>query len=107
MAREDLREMDAALEEILVCGNLDHDQQELVERSLDQGYLMLDSSEKAMIRRLLNARSSGSNRPGQGMTVLQRWRARRDQTRDQIIASQSDSQTGNATAKSGRKRAGS
>ena len=77
MKRDDLLQMDFALEEMLICGNLDRKQQALIERCLDQGYLMLSSSEKSMVRRLLNARSSGSKTPGSSPSPLQRWRQRR------------------------------
>ena len=77
MNQDELQEMDYALEEMLVCGNLGVDQQALVERCLDQGYLMLDREDKSMIRRLLNARSSNSKAPGSPSSPLQRWRQRR------------------------------
>ncbi|MGJ8670776.1 MAG: hypothetical protein ACSHXK_14900 [Oceanococcus sp.] len=79
MNKGELQEMDFALEEMLVCGNLDLEQQSLIERCLDQGYLMLNSTEKSMVRRLLNAQSSGSKTPGSAASPLQRWRQRRSQ----------------------------
>lgn len=89
MTQDDLRQMDSALEQLLVCGGLEYDQQELVERCLDQGYLMLDSSEKSMVRRLLNAQSSHSKRPRahtHASSPLQRWRQRRAQQSAELRA---------------------
>ncbi len=78
MTQDDVHELDTALEELLICGHLDHDQHELVERCLDQGYVLMSQADKAMIRRLLNTRHSGSKSPQQPSSPLQRWRQRRD-----------------------------
>ena len=83
MDRNDLAEMNATLEQILLCADLDEHHHELIERCLDEGYLALGGDDKAMIRRLLNTRSSRSKRPGQGNGILQRYRERRQQAQAQ------------------------
>lgn len=77
MTREDLLEIDRTLEELLLCGDLDDDQHELIERCLDQGYLQLASPDKAQVRRLLNQHGSGSKPRSPSGSALQRWRQRR------------------------------
>lgn len=79
MTREDLLEIDRTLEELLLCGDLDDDQHDLIERCLDQGYLQLASPDKAQVRRLLNQHGSGSKPRSPGGSALQRWRERRRQ----------------------------
>lgn len=78
MAQEDLPAIEQSLEELLLCGDLDDEQHELVERCIDQGYLQLEAPDKAQIRRLLNQFVSGSQRAVRpGRSALQRWRERR------------------------------
>ncbi len=86
MDRDDLAEMNATLEQMLLCTDLDEQHHELIERCLDEGYFALGSDDKAMVRRLLNTRSSRSKRPGQGNGILQRYRERRQQALGQDSA---------------------
>lgn len=86
MDRDDLAEMNTTLEQLLLCADLDEQHHELIERCLDEGYLALEGDDKAMIRRLLNTRSSRSKRPGQGNGILQRYRERRQQAVGQSSA---------------------
>ncbi len=88
MDQDDLQEMNSALEQMLVCADLDDDHHELIERCLDEGYLNLDTADKAMVRRLLNTRSSRSKRPGRGRGILERYRERRQQTQAKPASSQ-------------------
>ncbi len=98
MDHDDLLEMNSALEQLLVCADLDDDHHELIERCLDEGYLNLDVTDKAMVRRLLNTRSSRSKGPGQGGGILQRYRERRQQSHTKPSATRRISSTKRASS---------